>query len=127
MSAKGYRQGSAAVTNGSGRGSETGRAVQRSDVLGFEFADLAGTQLAEADRPDADADQSTHRELDRVEHPADLALAPLDHHQPDPTPPAPAAASARTPGRTSVDGLRGPVVELDTATQARELAAGGGL
>jgi hypothetical protein len=46
MSAKGYRQGSPAVTNGSRRASETGRAVQRSDVLGFELADLAGTQLA---------------------------------------------------------------------------------
>src|SRR6185503_2449699 len=123
MSAKGYRPGSPAVTNGRRRGSETCRAVQRSDVLRFELADLAGAQLAEPDRPDADADEPAHRELDRVEHPADLTLAPLDHHQSDPTPPTRAAASTRTPRRSRVDRLRGPVVELDTATQARELTA----
>src|SRR4029450_4055884 len=90
-SAQGYRPAHPRSRTGSERrGSETGRAVERSDVLGFELPDLSGSKLPEPDRPDPDADQTTNRKLDRVEHAPDLARATLDHHQPD------APASART-------------------------------
>src|SRR6185436_7852839 len=67
------------------RRSETGGAEERPGFLRFELADVAGSQPAQADRPDANADQTSHRELDGVEHLTDLALASLDHHETDPS------------------------------------------
>src|SRR5262245_13231957 len=112
MSAKGYR----AIRS---PGSEPGGAVQRALVIGVELPQLAGPQPPEPDRPDPNAHQPSHRKADRVEHPAHLALATLDHYQPDP------AAALGAAGRTRLDRPGDPVLQLDPPLQSRELTVRG--
>ena len=57
---------------------------ERRELVGTELAPLSGSQIAERDRADRDANQPQGRMADGRRHAADLAIAPFADRQAQP-------------------------------------------